>query len=61
MLKRCVGSMMAKMVLRELMDPLIFMFFKYFPPPPPPTHPLVFGLINPEPGGIFVDLHYDSG
>jgi len=31
------------------------------PPPPPPTHPLVFGLINPEPGGIFVDLHYDSG
>jgi len=51
---------MAKMVLRELMDPLIFMKFKSFPPPPP-THPLVFGLINPEPGGIFVDLHYDSG
>jgi hypothetical protein len=53
--------MMAKMVLRELMDPLIFMKFKSFHPPPPPTHPLVFGLINPEPGGIFVDLHYDSG
>ncbi|KAI5561845.1 hypothetical protein BDE02_15G014200 [Populus trichocarpa] len=30
MLKRCVGSMMAKMVLRELMDPLIFMKFKSF-------------------------------
>ncbi|KAI9380860.1 hypothetical protein POPTR_015G016300v4 [Populus trichocarpa] len=27
---RCVGSMMAKMVLRELMDPLIFMKFKSF-------------------------------
>ena len=30
MLKRCVGSMMAKMVLRELMDPLIFLKFKSF-------------------------------
>jgi hypothetical protein len=30
MLKRCVGFMMAKMVLRELMDPLIFLKFKSF-------------------------------
>jgi hypothetical protein len=48
MLKRCVGFMMAKMVLRELMDPLIFLKFKSFlmkvhharPHPPPP--PLFF-------------------
>jgi len=45
MLKRCVGFMMAKMVLRELMDPLNFLKFKSFlmkvqhatPPPPPFT------------------------
>lgn len=30
MLQRCVGFMMAKMVLRELMDPSIFMRFKAF-------------------------------
>ncbi|KAJ6868107.1 hypothetical protein NC651_033221 [Populus alba x Populus x berolinensis] len=30
LLKRCVGFMMAKMVLRELMDPLIFIKFKSF-------------------------------
>ena len=30
MLKRCVGFMMANMVLRELMDPLIFLKFKSF-------------------------------
>lgn len=30
MSKRCVGFMMAKMVLRELMDPFIFANFKSF-------------------------------
>ncbi|KAJ8771581.1 hypothetical protein K2173_026758 [Erythroxylum novogranatense] len=30
MLQRCVGFIMAKMVLRELMDPVIFMRFKSF-------------------------------
>lgn len=30
MLERCVGFMMAKMVLRELMDPVIFTKFKSF-------------------------------
>lgn len=29
-LQRCVGFMMAKMVLRELMDPLVFAKFKSF-------------------------------
>lgn len=28
--ERCVGFMMAKMILRELMDPAIFMKFKSF-------------------------------
>jgi hypothetical protein len=58
--------MMAKMVLRELMDPLIFMKFKSFlmkVQHASPTPPLLFffGLINPEPGGIFVFLPYISG
>ena len=30
MMQRCVGFMMAKMVLRELMDPFIFTKFKSF-------------------------------
>ena len=61
LLKRCVGFMMAKMVLRELMDPLIFIKFKSF------LNMLVpfffffsckaFRLINPEPGAFFVDLN----